>query len=108
VGDDIDWAHLPQILYEDDEGDKVLLVTDSDLVVAVNYARLAGLKGLRLHLDYSNLDNDKTEKENKSSISTDLQLARSDSWGSAYTTFAAGAALVAGLGVMAYLKRSTY
>ena len=31
-------------LYEDDEGDKVLLATDSDLVAAVNYARLAGLK----------------------------------------------------------------
>lgn len=114
VGDDIDWAHLPQILYEDDEGDKVLLATDSDLVAAVNYARVAGLKGLRLHLDYSNLDNDKTEKEskmekeNKSSISADLQLARHDSWGSAYTTFVAGAALVAGFGVMAYLKRSTY
>lgn len=30
--------------YEDDEGDKVLLATDSDLVAAVNYARLAGLK----------------------------------------------------------------
>lgn len=114
VGDDIDWAHLPQILYEDDEGDKVLLATDSDLVAAVNYARLAGLKGLRLHLDYSNLDNDKTEKENKiekenkSSISADLQLERRDSWGSTYTTFVAGAALVAGFGVMAYLKRSTY
>lgn len=114
VGDDIDWAHLPQILYEDDEGDKVLLATDSDLVEAVNYARLAGLKGLRLHLDYSNLDNDKTEKENKiekenkSSISVDLQLERRDSWGSTYTTFVAGAALVAGFGVMAYLKRSTY
>lgn len=114
VGDDIDWDHLPQILYEDDEGDKVLLATDSDLVAAVNYARLAGLKGLRLHLDYSNLDNGKTEKENKkekenkSSISADLQLERHDSWGSTYTTFVAGAALVAGFGVMAYLKRSTY
>lgn len=32
--------------YEDDEGDKVILSTDSDLVAAVNHARQAGLKVL--------------------------------------------------------------
>ena len=30
--------------YEDDEGDKVLLSTDSDLINAVNHARSIGLK----------------------------------------------------------------
>ncbi|KAJ8765332.1 hypothetical protein K2173_012029 [Erythroxylum novogranatense] len=35
--------HL-QLLYEDDEGDKVLLATDGDLTGAVNHARSAGLK----------------------------------------------------------------
>ncbi|KAK9292893.1 hypothetical protein L1049_020874 [Liquidambar formosana] len=43
----------PQLLYEDDEGDKVLLANDGDLVGAVSHARLVGLKVLRLHLDYS-------------------------------------------------------
>ncbi|CAL9136776.1 unnamed protein product, partial [Musa textilis] len=44
---------LPQILYEDEDGDKVILASDSDLAEAVDHARLAGWKGLRLHLDYS-------------------------------------------------------
>ncbi|KAL6007670.1 CBS domain-containing protein cbscbspb3 [Asimina triloba] len=34
----------PQLLYEDDEGDRVLIATDSDLVGAVNHARSAGWK----------------------------------------------------------------
>uniref|UniRef100_A0A0D6R4R6 CBS domain-containing protein n=1 Tax=Araucaria cunninghamii TaxID=56994 RepID=A0A0D6R4R6_ARACU len=111
AGDDIDQFHLPQILYEDDEGDKVLLATDSDLVAAVNYARLVGLKGLRIHLDYSNLEGTQEKKKNQikqSEFSGDLQLADKDRWGSAYATVAAGAALVAGLGVMAYVKRSNF
>jgi len=35
-----------------------------------------------------------------------LDYAHKDTWASAYSSVAAGAALVAGLGVMAYLKRS--
>ncbi|CAL4982274.1 unnamed protein product [Urochloa decumbens] len=42
-----------ELLYEDDEGDKVLLTTDSDLAGAVFNARSSGLKALRLHIDYS-------------------------------------------------------
>ncbi|KAK4477783.1 hypothetical protein RD792_017045 [Penstemon davidsonii] len=34
----------PQLVYEDDEGDKVLLTTDGDLVGAVNHARSLGQK----------------------------------------------------------------
>ncbi|KAG5241858.1 CBS domain-containing protein [Salix suchowensis] len=34
----------PQLLYEDDEGDKVLLATDGDLIGAVSHARSVGLK----------------------------------------------------------------
>lgn len=30
--------------YEDDEGDKVLLATDGDLIGAINHARTTGLK----------------------------------------------------------------
>ncbi|KAK6923695.1 CBS domain [Dillenia turbinata] len=52
IGAANDHCH-PQILYEDDEGDKVLLSTDGDLLGAVSYARSTGLRVLRLHLDYS-------------------------------------------------------
>ncbi|KAI9102345.1 hypothetical protein K1719_023547 [Acacia pycnantha] len=34
----------PLIMYEDDEGDKILLETDGDFVAAVNYARSIGVK----------------------------------------------------------------
>ncbi|KAL2934421.1 CBS domain-containing protein CBSCBSPB5 [Bienertia sinuspersici] len=44
VGDDIDRNHLPQILYEDEDGDKVVLASDSDLAAAVDHAKLAGWK----------------------------------------------------------------
>ncbi|CAA6663816.1 unnamed protein product [Spirodela intermedia] len=36
----------PQLLYEDDEGDRVLLSTDADLRGAVNHARISGWKGV--------------------------------------------------------------
>ncbi|XP_057487234.1 CBS domain-containing protein CBSCBSPB1-like isoform X2 [Actinidia eriantha] len=47
VGDDIDRNNLPQILYEDEDHDKVVLASDSDLVAAVDHARLAGWKELK-------------------------------------------------------------
>ncbi|CAK9137474.1 unnamed protein product [Ilex paraguariensis] len=53
VGDDIDRNNLPQILYEDEDHDKVVLASDGDLAAAVDHARSVGWKGLKLHLDYS-------------------------------------------------------
>ncbi|KAA3475558.1 CBS domain-containing protein CBSCBSPB3-like [Gossypium australe] len=47
IGSSNDHSH-PQLLYEDDEGDKVLLITDSDLIAAVNHTRSQGLKRTRL------------------------------------------------------------
>ncbi|XP_070016590.1 CBS domain-containing protein CBSCBSPB1-like isoform X2 [Nicotiana sylvestris] len=44
VGDDIDRKNLPQILYEDEDHDKVVLATKSDLTAAVDHARSAGWK----------------------------------------------------------------
>ncbi|XP_076945409.1 CBS domain-containing protein CBSCBSPB1-like [Bidens hawaiensis] len=44
VGGDIDRRNLPQILYEDEDHDNVVLATDSDLATAVEYARLSGWK----------------------------------------------------------------
>ncbi|URE45416.1 PB1 [Musa troglodytarum] len=101
VGDDIDKSHLPQILYEDEDHDKVVLASDGDLVAAVDHARQSGLKSLRLHLDHSGLGRRKKGHESGS-----LEYAHKDAWAAAYSTVAAGAAFVAGIGVMAYLKRS--
>ncbi|PIN22386.1 hypothetical protein CDL12_04892 [Handroanthus impetiginosus] len=101
VGDEIDRNNLPQILYEDEDNDKVVLASDSDLQAAVDHARLAGWKGLRLHLDYSG-----TPKRRRGSNSSSLDYAQKDAWASAYSAVAAGAALVAGLGVLTFLRRS--
>ncbi|KAL0415664.1 UNVERIFIED_CONTAM: CBS domain-containing protein CBSCBSPB1 [Sesamum latifolium] len=103
VGDEIDRNNLPQILYEDEDGDKVVLASDADLQAAVDHARLAGWKGLKLHLDYSG-----TPRRRRGSTSaSSMDYAQADSaWASAYSAVAAGAALVAGLGVLAFLRRS--
>ncbi|GLU12692.1 hypothetical protein SLE2022_293540 [Rubroshorea leprosula] len=101
IGDDIDRNNLPQILYEDEDHDKVVLASDGDLVAAVQHARLIGWKGLRLHLDYSG-----TRGRKKSTGSGSLEYAQSDAWSSAYSAVAAGAAVVAGIGLLAYMKRA--
>ncbi|KAI3777671.1 hypothetical protein L1987_47472 [Smallanthus sonchifolius] len=44
VGSEIDRNNLPQILYEDEDKDMVILATDSDLVAAVEHAKSAGWK----------------------------------------------------------------
>lgn len=100
MGDEIDRNNLPQILYEDEDHDKVLLASDNDLATAIDHARSAGWKGLRLHLDYSGAG----RRSTTSGVS--LEYASADAWASAYRGVAAGAALVAGLGVLAYLKRA--
>ena len=57
-------------------------------------------QSLRLHLDYAGVG-----RRKRGAVSSDFEYAGRDAWASAYGTVAAGAALVAGLGVMAYLKR---
>ncbi|KAJ6852875.1 putative CBS domain-containing protein CBSCBSPB3 [Iris pallida] len=89
-----------QLLYEDDEGDKVLLTTDSDLIGAVNHAKLAGWKVLRLHIDNTN-----TVKEEARST-PDLAIAQKSGWFSPKTGLVAGAVALTGIGVMVYLKRA--
>ncbi|XP_051119673.1 CBS domain-containing protein CBSCBSPB5-like isoform X1 [Andrographis paniculata] len=92
VGSEIDRNNIPQLLYEDEDKDKVILASDSDLQAAIYHARLAGWKGLRLHLDYRSVDR--------------RNIEYAETWTSAYTTIAAGAALLAGLGVYAFLRRA--
>lgn len=52
-----------------------------------------------MHLDYSG-----APRRRRGSGS--LDYAQPDAWASAYSTVAAGAALVAGLGVLAFLRRA--
>ncbi|XP_047316879.1 CBS domain-containing protein CBSCBSPB1-like [Impatiens glandulifera] len=105
VGDDIDRNNLPQILYEDEDHDKVVLASDGDLVAAVDHARSAGWKGLKLHLDYTGTG----ARKRRGSKSGDRDFAQADSaWASAYSAVAAGAALVAGFGVLAFLRKAGY
>ncbi|KAL6494391.1 CBS domain-containing protein cbscbspb1 [Orobanche gracilis] len=101
VGADIDRNNLPQIMYEDEDNDKVLLASDSDLQAAIYHAKLAGWKGLRLHLDYVG-----TSYRPRRSNSGILEYVQTDGSVSAYSAVAAGAAVVAGIGVYAYLKRT--
>ncbi|KAL1812371.1 hypothetical protein ACET3Z_022436 [Daucus carota] len=101
MGNDIDRDNLPQILYEDEDNDKVVLASDSDLVTAVDHAKSAGWKGLKLHLDYS-----ETPRRRRGSDSGDMDYAQADAWASAYKGVAAGAALVAGLGFFAFLRKA--
>ncbi|KAK4766612.1 hypothetical protein SAY87_008254 [Trapa incisa] len=102
VGDDIDRNNLPQILYEDEDSDKVMLASDSDLAAAVEHARSAGWKGLRLHLDYSG----KPRQRKGSKVGDMDYVHHADAWASAYSAVAAGAALAAGLGILAFLRRA--
>ncbi|KAI3983488.1 hypothetical protein MKX01_038908 [Papaver californicum] len=96
VGDDIDRNHLPQILYEDEDHDKVVIASDSDLTTAVEHAKEVGLKGLRLHLDYS---------ESSMGMSQSMGFANSNAWAGAYSAVGAGTALVASIGIFAFLKK---
>ncbi|XP_071742517.1 CBS domain-containing protein CBSCBSPB1-like [Rutidosis leptorrhynchoides] len=102
LGDEIDRRNLPHILYEDEDHDMVVLATDSDLSAAVEHARLSGWKGLKLHLDYSGTPKRRIGSTEKSS----LDFVQRDAWTTAYSSVAAGAALVAGLGMVAFLRRS--
>ncbi|GMH11394.1 hypothetical protein Nepgr_013235 [Nepenthes gracilis] len=89
----------PQLLYEDDEGDKVLLTSDSDLIGAVAHARSVGQKVLRLHLDFP----DSSPQIGSGIHTATTQRAR---WTTFHTGILAGATVLAGIGVVAYLKRS--
>ncbi|GMI99347.1 hypothetical protein like AT3G52950 [Hibiscus trionum] len=88
----------PQLLYKDDEGDKVLLATDGDLIAAVNSARLQGKKVLRLHLDFSECDQ---ELPSEATVSAERSGGIPLHFG-----LLAGAVVVTSIGVLVYVKRS--
>ncbi|KAJ7523725.1 hypothetical protein O6H91_18G060400 [Diphasiastrum complanatum] len=98
IGDDVCHFPLLNIMYEDDEGDRVLLESDSDLLAAVSFAKSSGSKGLRLFFENSPTKTSKTETMHFDSSNTSSR--------SAYTAAVAGAAVVIGISVMFYLRRS--
>ncbi|XP_031122123.1 CBS domain-containing protein CBSCBSPB3 [Ipomoea triloba] len=91
--------HL-QILYEDDEGDKVLLTTDTDLIGAVSHARSVGLKVLRLHLDLPDSHKKRTQPP---PTTTTVEKTKGVSL---LPGIFAGAVVLTSIGVLTYLKRS--
>ncbi|KAM0883899.1 hypothetical protein ACQ4PT_031329 [Festuca glaucescens] len=93
-----------QLLYDDDEGDRVLLTTDSDLAGAVIHAKSSGLKVLRLHVDESDSNSEVTkqlpEQQPELVSSHTIQLTP------VHYGLMAGAIALTGVVVLVYLKRS--
>ncbi|KAM3336186.1 hypothetical protein ACQJBY_030267 [Aegilops geniculata] len=89
------------LLYDDDEGDRVLLATDGGLVAAIEHARSAGWKVLRLHMD----DGSETSAESTPTSSLDTSMTRRGC-PSLRLGRVAGAPAFAGVGVIVYLKCS--
>ncbi len=87
-------------MYEDDEGDKVLLSTDSDLVSAVSHAREVGRKVLRLHLDYS----DSIQEPRRPEMGTNT--VQSTEGLSLRAGILASAVIITAVGLMVYLRRA--
>ncbi|XP_076906962.1 CBS domain-containing protein CBSCBSPB2-like [Bidens hawaiensis] len=85
-------------MYDDDEGDRVLLTT----VGAVSHARLAGQKVLRLHLDYSDFGQPKRESQ----LGTVMEERTIETPKSNHlqTGILASAAVIAGVACIVYLK----
>ncbi|KAG6490633.1 hypothetical protein ZIOFF_051942 [Zingiber officinale] len=88
-----------KLLYEDSEGDKVLLATDDDLVEAMNHAKSIGWKVLRLHID--DLETNKAA----TSSTSGLALIKRNAWKSTRAGILVGTLAAASIGVLVYLKR---
>ncbi|RZC54490.1 hypothetical protein C5167_013350 [Papaver somniferum] len=104
IGTDSD-QDRPQFLYEDDEGDKVLLTTDSDLAAAISHARTTGLKVLRLHLEYSESPKSRKKQLQEKTLDTTASGTKTG-FGTLQTGILAGTIVLTGLAVVVYLKRS--
>ncbi|XP_074320982.1 CBS domain-containing protein CBSCBSPB3-like [Silene latifolia] len=92
-------ASRPQLLYQDDESDKVLLTCDADLMGAVLHARSVGQKVLRLYVEFP-------ESMKQRSSESSVVTTEKSGWTPRYPGIWAGAALVTGVAVVVYLKRA--
>ncbi|CAN8316678.1 unnamed protein product [Cochlearia groenlandica] len=103
-------SKVVEITYEDDEGDKVLISRDSDLVSAVAFARSLGQKVLRLHLDFSEmicLDTVAVEVDKRAGAGDcGGGCGGCDDWVWWRTGVVAGAVVLTSIGLIVYLKRS--
>lgn len=116
--------------YEDDEGDKVLISTDSDLADAVSHARVAGWKvqsrrrsrflsmvtrvlqltpGVRVSLcmgfQVLRLHIYYSNTLKQMTAPSDLAPAEKSDWTSLHAGVLAGAALLTGIGLLVLLRR---
>ncbi|KAI9079729.1 hypothetical protein K1719_038350 [Acacia pycnantha] len=98
---DIDPYNMPLILYEDEDHDHIVMASDNDLASALDHARIAGLKALMLHLDYSEV-----QSGGRKNSAGSKDFAHSDGRNSAYGAITAGAAILAALCLYTYLKRA--
>ncbi|VAI29456.1 unnamed protein product [Triticum turgidum subsp. durum] len=97
----IDEKDIIQILYEDDEGDRVMLTTDTDLAGAVLHAKSSGLKVLKLHIVDESNPNTEVVKPLQ-----ELAPRSRNGVSSVKIGLMAGAVALSGAAVMVYLKRS--
>ncbi|XP_021900518.1 LOW QUALITY PROTEIN: CBS domain-containing protein CBSCBSPB3-like [Carica papaya] len=97
LGSSDDQGH-PQLLYEDDEGDKILLTTDGDLISAVGQARSTGQKVLNCIWSFSVQACKLARRQG--------QLPWKRGWLSMNTGILASATVLTSIGVLVYLKRS--
>ncbi|VAI15178.1 unnamed protein product [Triticum turgidum subsp. durum] len=95
----IDEKDIIQILYEDDEGDRVLLTTDTDLAGAVLHAKSSEV--LKLHIVDEFNPNTEVVKPLQ-----DLAPRSRNGGSSVKIGLMAGAVALSGAAVMVYLKRS--
>ncbi|CAK8567983.1 unnamed protein product [Lathyrus sativus] len=89
----------PALLYEDDEGDKIIIATNNDLAAAVSYARSAGLKALKLNLKFA--DSTKGIQPN-----SDTATKQKTSIVSVRSGIFAGAVVLTSISLLLYLKRA--
>ncbi|CAN6325946.1 unnamed protein product [Urochloa humidicola] len=90
-----------QLLYEDDEGDRVLLTTDSDPAGAVLHAKSSGLKVLKLHVEDPDLNIEVTKPSQELAPPPPMSGISP-----VHIGLMAGAVALSGAAVMVYLKRS--
>ncbi|KAH7432406.1 hypothetical protein KP509_07G021100 [Ceratopteris richardii] len=105
VGNDMDTSKLSHLLYEDDEGDHIVLATDNDLVAAINQAKLSGWKCIKLHLEPS-LSTRESIKVKSGEGDLDMHMKKQHNWGSSvYTAAVMGTAAIAGVTMLMFFKR---
>ncbi|RYR19100.1 hypothetical protein Ahy_B03g063774 isoform A [Arachis hypogaea] len=101
-----DEEQRPTILYEDDEGDRIILATDHDLATAVGYARSAGAKAVKLHLVLGNPTKSEPrppQSDTTTTTTTTVTQTRSSSLSMRSGIFA-GAIAITSVGVFVYLR----